>query len=158
MPPIFYPQSSALLGPPKPWRRRLSSVIWIKIIQITQNAQALSCYSQKTEKNYPCRGVLSRRSFNEAGSLPAAPSCRGEVSTKPEAFREGGSEDGSLNCYPDLESPNSIKCAGTILLFCKKIKKLSHYLASLYVNSQNFFRRFSHKTRRYVQGWGVCFF
>ncbi len=44
------------------------------------------------------------------------------------------------------------------MLFCKKIKKISPYFTSLYVNSQNFSHRFSHKTRRYVQVWRDAFF
>ena len=57
----------------------------------------------------------------------------------------------------DFSNPDSIKCACTILLFCKKIKKLSPYPTGVYINFQNFFRRFSHKTRRYVQVWRDCF-
>jgi len=53
---------------------------------------------------------------------------------------------------PDLESRDNTKCAGTILLFSKIPKKLSPYPTGVYINFQNFFRRFSHKTRRYVQG------
>ena len=59
---------------------------------------------------------------------------------------------------PDLESLNNIKRAGTILLFPKIPKKISLFRASLYDNSQNFFRRSSHRTRRYVQGWRDAFF
>ncbi len=53
--------------------------------------------------------------------------------------------------FPDYPSPNSIKRAGTILLFPKIPKKLSPYPTSLYDVFQNYFRRFSHKMRRYVQ-------
>ncbi len=60
--------------------------------------------------------------------------------------------------FQDRACPNSIKCAGTILLFSKIPKKLSHLSTRGYDNSENFFRRFSHRTRRYVQGWRASFF
>ena len=59
--------------------------------------------------------------------------------------------------YSDPIGRNNIKRAGTILLFSKKIKKLSLYPTGVYGNSQNFSHRFSHRTRRYVHKWRADF-